>query len=52
MSNNPNLQAKTLEEHRQYLYEIVRLKLFFLHLWLDLLAEKPQLLHLMHLPIV
>ena len=35
MSNNPNLQAKTLEEHRQYLYEIVRLKLFFLHLWLE-----------------
>ena len=24
----------TLEEHRDYLYQIVRLKLFFLHNWL------------------
>lgn len=26
---------KTLEEHRDYLYEIVKLKLFFTHLWLE-----------------
>lgn len=30
---------KTLEEHRNYLYEIVRLKLFFMHRWL---AEHPE----------
>ncbi|MGI5925000.1 MAG: hypothetical protein ACOX9E_13725 [Lentisphaeria bacterium] len=29
------LQYKTLSEHRTYLHEIVRLKLFFLHLWLE-----------------
>lgn len=28
------VQPKTLEEHRRYLYDIVRLKLFFLHLYL------------------
>ncbi|MEG2075188.1 MAG: hypothetical protein RRY34_01700, partial [Victivallaceae bacterium] len=28
------LTPKSLEEHRQYLYKIVKLKLFFLHLWL------------------
>lgn len=28
-------QYKTLSEHRTYLHEIVRLKLFFLHLWLE-----------------
>ena len=27
-------QKKTLKEHREYLYEIVKLKLFFLHHWL------------------
>lgn len=26
---------KTLEEHREYLHEIVKLKLFFVHLWLE-----------------
>jgi len=30
---------KTVEEHRSYLYEIVRLKLFFMHRWL---AEHPE----------
>lgn len=30
---------KTLEEHRDYLYEIVRLKLFFMHHWL---ASHPE----------
>lgn len=29
------LSPKTLEEHREYLYEIVKLKLFFVHLWLE-----------------
>jgi len=33
------LKPKTLEEHRQFLYDIVRLKLFFVHLWLE---EHPQ----------
>ena len=33
-------QPKTLEEHREYLYRIVRLKLFFLH---KLLKETPEL---------
>lgn len=28
------VKPKTLEEHRLYLYEIVRLKLFFMHRWL------------------
>ena len=28
-------QQKTLEEHRQYQYEIVRLQLWFLHHWLS-----------------
>ncbi len=32
-------QRKTLEEHRDYLYQIVRLKLFFMHHWL---AEHPD----------
>lgn len=32
------LIPKTLEEHRDYLYQIVRLKLFFMHHWL---AEHP-----------
>lgn len=32
-------KPKTLEEHRNYLYEIVRLKLFFMHRWL---AEHPE----------
>ncbi len=32
-------RGKTLEEHREYLYKIVRLKLFFLHRWL---AEHPE----------
>ena len=32
--SNQALHPKTLEEHRQYLYDIVRLKLFFLHLYL------------------
>ena len=30
----PELQPKSMEEHRQYLYDIVRLKLFYLHLHL------------------
>jgi len=34
-----NLLPKTLDEHRDYLYKIVRLKLFFLHCRL---AEHPQ----------
>jgi hypothetical protein len=32
-------KQKTLEEHRQYLHKIVRLKLFFMHNWL---AEHPD----------
>ncbi len=28
------LKPKTIEEHREYLYKIVRLKLFFMHDWL------------------
>lgn len=35
MAQTQNLQPKTLEEHRQYLHDIVRLKLFFIHLWLE-----------------
>ena len=35
----PSPQAHTLEEHRDYLYKIVRLKLFFLHKWL---SEHPE----------
>ena len=31
----PSPQAHTLEEHRDYLYQIVRLQLFFLHRWLS-----------------
>lgn len=31
---------KTLEEHRTYLYEIVRLKLFFMHRWLTAHPEE------------
>ncbi|MBP5639248.1 MAG: hypothetical protein J6X55_07210 [Victivallales bacterium] len=33
MDSHP--QPKTLEEHREYLYEIVKLKLWFLHHWLE-----------------
>jgi len=33
------LKPKTMEEHRDYLYKIVRLKLFFMHGWL---AEHPE----------
>ena len=28
------VQPKTLEEHRDYLHEVVKLKLFFMHDWL------------------
>ena len=31
---------KTQEEHRLYLYEIVRLKLFFMHHWLSTHPEE------------
>ena len=34
-----NIAPKTIEEHRNYLYEIVKLKLFFLHRWM---AEHPD----------
>ena len=34
-----DIPPKTIEEHRDYLYGIVRLKLFFLHRWM---AEHPQ----------
>ncbi len=30
-----NIAPKTLEEHRNYLHEIVKLKLFWMHLWLE-----------------
>lgn len=29
------MKFKTLDEHRTYLHEIVKLKLFFIHLWLE-----------------
>lgn len=34
-----NISPKTIEEHRDYLYDIVKLKLFFLHHWL---TEHPE----------
>ena len=34
-----NIAPKTIEEHRNYLYEVVKLKLFFLHRWM---AEHPD----------
>lgn len=35
-----NIKSKTLEEHREYLYEIVRLKLFWMHGYLNMHPEE------------
>lgn len=36
-------KRKTLDEHRQYLHQIVRLKLFFMHKWLSDHPDEPPM---------
>ncbi len=35
------ITVKTIEEHRDYLYQIVKLKLFFMHRWLQAHPDEP-----------